>query len=466
MDLNSYSLSQGHLTTTAITGQPDTSFSSIADGTRTVTEVDEFGNLVSQATQDYQNGSAGTTISSETVTDTETSFGRPTAIGTLDGQTVHYAYGCCAVTQFTDKDGVQTTYGYDELKRVISVAKAGVTMTYTYDANGNVLTEARDNVTLQTYTYDTAGRMLSAHNAVNVYTTYGNPLTSDNHTLRSVATTLGDPMQSDDSARNLWRYSQAEDYYPDGRLYRVTGARVHGVQYDYGTYDNGTTVTETKLNADSTTTNEWIRTYTNRLGQREKVEYPGNAVVQYSYNEKGQLVSEKDPDNVTKLYAYNGKGELTTVAIDADGNGQINTGGTDRITQITRDVAGDHGTNVVRVTTQVYPDNNSTPYTASVQETSTDGLKSWSTVNGQTTAAETVYDPTNHARTVTVTNPDNTTTEARYVNGRRSYTLLKDATGGQMARTDYAYDAHGRLTSAADARNGTTTYTYNWTFAF
>ena len=62
----------------------------------------------------------------------------------------------------------------------------------------------------------------------------------------------------------------------------------------------------------------------------------------------------------------------------------------------------------------------------------------------------------NHRRTVTVTAPDGTQTVTVYQNGNLQSVTQKNASGGQLAQTTYAYDQHGRQLTVTDARNGTT----------
>ena len=126
-------------------------------------------------------------------------------------------------------------------------------------------------------------------------------------------------------------------------------------------------------------------------------------------NNTGQLNREIDPDSVATL--YNAQGELAYTAIDLDRDNQINWSGTDRITQTLNDVIANHGTNVRRTRTYVYPNNGSSAtLLVSTVETSTDGLRAWQTTwngaNGVTTESQTTYDAQNHWRIVTVTAPE------------------------------------------------------------
>ncbi|MBI2927423.1 MAG: RHS repeat-associated core domain-containing protein [Verrucomicrobia bacterium] len=48
-----------------------------------------------------------------------------------------------------------------------------------------------------------------------------------------------------------------------------------------------------------------------------------------------------------------------------------------------------------------------------------------------------------------------------YLNGRLTSVTRKTSSGTQLSQTTYAYDAHGRQSTVTDARNGTTTFTFN-----
>ena len=101
---------------------------------------------------------------------------------------------------------------------------------------------------------------------------------------------------------------------------------MHGTSYSYV---DGTT--ETKLNADGSSTSEWVKTITDGLGRQIATVYADNSTNQSIYNSQGQLASTVDPDGVTTTYSYNAKGELALTTI------------TNRITQTTNDVIYDLG---------------------------------------------------------------------------------------------------------------------------
>ncbi|MBI2927414.1 MAG: hypothetical protein HYY24_17090 [Verrucomicrobia bacterium] len=64
-------------------------------------------------------------------------------------------------------------------------------------------------------------------------------------------------------------------------------------------------------------------------------------------------------------------------------------------------------------------------------------------------------------RYVTNTAPDGSYVLSAYLNGRLTSVTRKTSSGTQLSQTTYGYDAHGRQSTVTDARNGTTTFTFN-----
>jgi YD repeat-containing protein len=79
-----------------------------------------------------------------------------------------------------------------------------------------------------------------------------------------------------------------------------------------------------------------------------------------------------------------------------------------------------------------------------------------STVAEVTITNETLFHRPSGARTNTVYLPDGSRIESVYSYGRLQSVTRKNSGGGQVGRTTYAYDPHGRVYAVTDARNGTT----------
>jgi YD repeat-containing protein len=101
-----------------------------------------------------------------------------------------------------------------------------------------------------------------------------------------------------------------------------------------------------------------------------------------------------------------------------------------------------------------------------MNQTSTDGLKTWQTsYRDQSTpvtvsTVRTIAD-SNGNTTTTVTNPDSSSQVSSYSYGRLQSVTQKNAGGSQVSQTSYTYDAFGRQYQVTDARNGASSYTYN-----
>jgi RHS repeat-associated protein len=96
----------------------------------------------------------------------------------------------------------------------------------------------------------------------------------------------------------------------------------------------------------------------------------------------------------------------------------------------------------------------------STLETSVDGLRTWQTNAGAViTSVKTV--PSGAAYTMTATNGDGSYAVSLYQSGRLTSVTRYPSSGGPIGQTTYGYDAHGRQDAITDARNGTTTLTFN-----
>src|SRR6185369_13002138 len=103
------------------------------------------------------------------------------SVTTLDGRMVTYSYACCGLDSVTDKDGAQTTYDVDYLKRQVAATRyfgggSGIKSTNVLDAAGRVLESRRIStsgnvMTLAAYGYDVLGRQIRHTNALGGITT-------------------------------------------------------------------------------------------------------------------------------------------------------------------------------------------------------------------------------------------------------------------------------------------------------
>ena len=461
VSLYQYFTNSTGMTTIVFSGAPDFTGSNVVDGTETVTMVDLGNNVISNATYDVASG----VLLSSAVTIQSDDLGRPAVIQYNDGTTETNQYGCCGLELQTDRQGITTSYTYDDLKRVSTATRAGITTLYTYDAEGRTLTTIRQGtdssqILQNVSTYDAAGRLIASTNALNYGTVYSQTNDGSGNTIK---TTI-----NPDGSTSINMYAQ------DGSLLSVTGTADQQLRYEYGVeIPPGESVyrsytKEIKLNTDGSDSREWTKTYTDLAGRTYKTVYAsatGSPISQSFYNQQGQLSRQLDPDKVTTLYQYNVKGQAAFTGVDMDGDGLIDFAGFDRITYTVNDVTSDNGVNVNRTQTFVWATNNVDVSTlVSSVETSIDGLQSWNVTYNNGVGL------TNHSLTtylgggvVVVTNiaPDGSYSVTTNQNGQVISVTQNDANGVQISQTTFGYDPHGRQNTVTDARNGSTTSFFN-----
>ncbi|MDH7501951.1 MAG: hypothetical protein QHJ82_04445 [Verrucomicrobiota bacterium] len=268
--------------------------------------------------------------------------------------------------------------------------------------------------------------------------------------------------------------TRIELYYADGQLAKLTGTAVNPVRSQYGVEQDGGVwkqcTTEIKLDANWADTPEWTKTFTDMPGRNSKTVYAAGSTPypcrESFYNNLGQLCKERDPDGVVTLYGYDARGQQVYTAIDINRNDQIDFAGTDRISWTTNDLVTYSGQTVKRTRKLVFAANGSTATAlASATLTGISSLKSWDIVYRDSatpvvTCTETVHGQ-NGARTITTTAPDGSAIVKAFSYGRLISETRKDASGNVLWTTAYTYDPHGRLASATDSLNRTTTWSYN-----
>jgi RHS repeat-associated protein len=449
--INSYSVSGNNVTTTTFEGAFNSSQSAIIAGTRTVRVTNDKGEIVSQTETDI---ATGLPLSAKTATQFD-DLARITRYDYASGESEVRAYSCCGLEYVIGRDGVQTTYVYDEWGRVEFESRNGITLRYTYDAAGRRNGTYRNGtggieVPIETIMYDAVGEITSS-------TAFGLRTTTFSRSHDALGRTLRTTAAPDGGTR-------IETHARDGSLVSIEGTAAHPKFYEYGVDAAGQWVKETSVGAVGET-GEWVKTHTDFAGRSYKTEYPDGATQQRYFDAVGRVVREVDPDGVVTLYTYSLLGEREVTARDVDGNGTIDYAGLDRITRTTRSVAskteGSVAYTVIRTIAELWEtDNQDTPVTVSVVEQSSDGLRSWQTVRGRTTSSVTTLDGTG-GRTITTTTPDGVKTVHVYSGGRLVSNTVKTAADVQLAAATYAYDPHGRMQSTTDARNGATTFTYH-----
>lgn len=440
----------GYFTNTVDTGEPNGVGSAIVAGVSTVDVLDELGTLVSRKTSDI---ASGIVIRDQSLADFDDFRRAGQYINHLADYTNLVTYICCGTESITGKDGLTTTYGYDDLKRVISTTQRGISQIREFDAANQLLRTIRQGtdasqIVQQATSYDELGRPVSSTNAVGDVTGYSYGFDGSGHA--QTTTTL--PSTG----------TRISTSYLDGSQMSVGGTATYGVRYEYGVDGvTGQWTKEIKQLPDDTDSQEWVQNWSDGLGRGVKTSYPDTAYSQRVYNNSGQLRKSIDPDGVTTLYQYNGQGQLEYSAVDMNQNGAIDFGGTDRITQSLRSVgaATAFSGNAHISETRVWStDNVNSSIVVSRSESAVDGTKSARITHGLTNVSETACGAN---CTATATAPDGSYTETVKTNGYLASVTRYDASDVQLSSVSYEYDEHGRRKRSIDARNGTTSYIFD-----
>ena len=452
MSITSYSKTATEFTTTVNsgTGSGDT----VTDGIRSISVMNINGWTTSTQTVDI---ASGLTLSSATYTHDTT--GRVTRTDYADGTYTTTAYACCGPSQEVNREGTATTIMYDTLKRVINRETDGVAMLYTYDANDRVLTstikgkQGAEQTT--TNTYNDAGDLVSTSTPANETTTYSKAWVGEDD--GNGGTVPGSERLYETTTYPNGK-TQITKFNLDGTVAETYGTAVRHVKYEYG-IENGERYTKAINVGENGSETNWTKSYTNFAGQNYKTVNSAGATTLIEYDNVGRPVKQTAPNGVVTLTEYNAKGEVAASAVDMNRDGVIDYGGTDRVQSSANVYESKNGTVVSKNTSSVYAtDGAATPTVASVSESAVDGSASWQTSFGNVTISNTVLNGSGQ-KTITVTNPDNSTVTIVYQNGR-----MTSSTHSVLGATTYTYDEFNRVSTVTHPENGVdkvTTYAYN-----
>lgn len=450
-------LNAAQVTTITKSGAWNVGRTDITAGTQTTSKVNRQGQVIESKTTDID---SGLTIAHTQATDLD-AYGRIlTELNVLSGQEQHTVYDCCGLASTTDYRGITTTYARSATEN--SQTTLGVTSkTVTQGLTTLTLRQGSDLQWLEMSrsTVNVAGETVSSYSRSPgaVTQTYAHDLTNHREVHTQTFADGGTVITTT---------------YPDGTPDRTTGTAVHpalreegvqlGVNVD-GVTQNVRWVKESALTAAGALSGEWTRTWTDFAGRVWKMDSANGGVSRTHYNAIGQRIKAVDPDGVATLFAYDTEGQLIVTAVDMDRDDVIDYNGTDRITRSTKSYTTRAGAVVERQVTEVWDtDNVNTPVTLRTADRSADGLQSWITEGTLTT--QSIEDPDSGgwdgSWTVTTIYPDTSTMLATYTSGRLSSQVRRDSASSIVDRSDFQYDAHGRLWKVADGRSATTTQTY------
>jgi RHS repeat-associated protein len=449
-----YNLAGIYTTNIITSGQPGADITNIISGTKTITLTGPTGQLLSRTTVAFQDGSSDITNACEVYSDFDV-YGRATKTTFLDGTTETVCYGCCGDLAVTNREGTVTLNTFDNLNRLLTTTTSGVTVSNVFDAAGNILAKQRigsDNslITLDQSAYDTAGNLTERIDAEGWHTVFSVSNAPSGGLIKTTVyltnATTGPAL--------------IQTWNRDGTLASATGSATHGTRYEYGPTNGGQCRKEIKLEANGSDTSEYTIQFQDFFGRLWKTAFPDGAYSLALFNTNGQQIKSVDPDGVTSLYQYNGKAEREYTALSASRGDGIDFQ-SDRITRtVNFPTNNTHGDVQVSQTYLWATPGLDAASLASSVETSTDGLRTWSSAFGLTNRSVTVY-AGNGVRYTTNTAPDGSVSLSGFLDGRLQWVVRKDSAGNQLSAVSFGYDGHGRQTAVVDARNGTNTILFD-----
>jgi RHS repeat-associated protein len=370
----------------------------------------------------------------------------------LDGSTeTHNQSDCCGVTSLIERSGVTNEYVYDAQKRLVLTKRLGIVTSNVLDNAGRTIESWRigtdgSAIRLKAMTYDTLGRVRFSTDGLGYITTNVYTLAADGRFIKE--------------ARHAVGSNRKEYQNRDGTLERMTGSAVHPKRYTNWAADNTFFSRWIALETNETDTLEFVTSVMDFAKRTAATVYPDGVIATNIYT-ADRLVIARDPDNVSTLYGYNSVGELEYTALDMNGGEVVDLAGTDRITRTIRfDANNAHGNVHSKVTFAWTTAESDSPVETLRTEASMDGLRTWQVSFGRTNLSATVLLP-NGLRVTTNTAPDGSYSVATNQYGRETSVTQYGRTGTQVGQVIFGYDAHGRVRFITDARNGTTTNTYD-----
>jgi len=384
---------------------------------------------------------------------------RITQVTDAAGRVLNFNYpdGKTAQAQsLSDTVGTVATYAYasycpavtscTNLLKTVTYAD-GSSLNFQYLGSGNRITNVADGdgKTLEAHTYDSSGRGLTSAKANGVE-------------MVSVTYTASGTTEVTNSAGAQTRYG----YYPVGGRTRVSSVTGPGcatcgsanTSFAYDANGNKTAITD----ANGNTVQYTYDASSNVLSSTAHADANTTVTTQYTYNSFGEVLTATDPLGNVTTNSYDAKGNLlstmtpspdgvqapsvTKFGYDAKGELTSVTDPLNHVTTLAYTLAG-----LVQSVTDAQSNTTQYGYDARGNRTSvTDALQN---------VTKFAYDAMN--RLTNVTYPDNSTASFAYdQRGRRI-----SSTDGNGHVTKYAYDDADRLITVTDAANNVTAYAYD-----
>ncbi len=424
-------------------------------GTRTITTINERNITTSCEVRDYQ---TEILISGWTVMEAD-EFGRPLEISYSDGTSEFMTHGCCGLTSKTGRDGITTTFGYDDLDRLTIETRQGLSTVRTYDAAGRVVkttqfnSDNKQNRVLSENTYDEAGRLTSTKDVLGNVTTYDESIDAEGLVVR----TTTHPDGSTDIRRSC----------PSGSPLSIGGTAARPVRYEYGAEGYSHWTKEIRIGEGDSVT-EWSRTWTDFAGRQSGVDFSDGTFTTNHFDPSGRLVKTEDRSGLVTLYEQDALGRTQTRALDvnpADTENNTIDYQNDRVTR-TVQAYETLGNLPWEMTThyqwETGDDDHDNGTIVGVTKRRLDGHETESVSFGLTTRTTSMLVPTANGpvRTTTTTAPDQTYTVTVETNGLLSR-VTRYTTAGQLIAVTNGYDTWNRRIYVADGQNRRVGTTYN-----
>ncbi|MCL1872749.1 MAG: hypothetical protein FWF85_01355, partial [Clostridiales bacterium] len=430
-----------------------------------------------------------------------------------NSKTTGYTYDARGfLTKITDPLAGVTAYEYDfagrktkEISPQNYATNQSNRTAFAYDGMGRLTSQTEyfdSNSTVNSFTYDLNGNMLTKKDGKNYTTTY-------TYTVGNQLATVKDPVAADKGLNFSFKY----EYDGLGRKIKETNANGIISQYSYDALNNllTTTVNNRLMETNTydylgnllTTTDANSKTTTmtyNALNQVRRITYPGDSnigsyYVDYKYNKLGLVAEALDSVSPYKkvVTAYNNQGQVLsqtestgagTQAItvsnryDKGGNMRFTVDGCGNETEYVYDALNRktqekakvsvNGSLTTQTTTYAY-DANSNPTSVTDWRNNTvqnvyDPLNRLiQRKDANNTVIETLTYDANHQQITSKDGNNHTTTFVYDKNNRlvEKYNYLNEAQSGTKISEKQEYDNLGRVVSKKDGKNNTTLYSYD-----
>jgi RHS repeat-associated protein len=408
------------------------------------------------------------------------------ARGNVEAATTYYADG--RLKSVTDAVGNTTGYAYDLATNTTTIThpnNSGTTV-QRHDANGMLLTETDPLGRTKTYTYDANRNKKTETDALNKTTTYDydaggfikSVTDSQGRKVSFVNNEHGQPI----TATNELNQVRTLQYDALANLTSVSDAR--GVDLGFTWNDNGTASSIT--DAEGKTTHFTYDAYGNVLSKTDAL----GRTTSYTYDNMGRVVTMTDSRGLTK-FSYDALGRMLSIIdtlnnetryeYDANGNKTKETDARQNVTRHEYDAA-----NRLIKTTQ--PDGVTIEFTYNFRgqklkqtiKSASAGLAPIQAGDTFESTTEYVYDNAGQlikvifpdqnfvsftydelGRLQTATDENNRTTSYEYDSSCGCSDRLTKVTNAAGGVTTYGYDDAGRRISFTDANNRTTRYDYD-----